>query len=82
MVSRAIAILIDTKGNEHFVAYGPHTQDRAGATRFINGSVAIKAACRIIYGDRDAFWESERRAAENTRREHKGWTYRIEEVDD
>jgi hypothetical protein len=79
---RALAILIEPSGEEHFIAYGPTTKDRAQATRFLNPSVAVKAACNIIYGDRDAFWNSERQHAENTRREHRGWSYRVEEVKD
>jgi hypothetical protein len=78
---KALAILIDPTGGEHFVAYGPLTPDRVGATRFINAAVAAKVACGLIYGLRDAFWRSERQHAENTRREHRGWTYRVEEVE-
>ena len=81
-MAKALAILIEPTGEEHFLAYGPTTKDRAQATRFINSSVAVKAACAIIYGDRDAFWESERQHAANTRREHKGWSYRVEEIEE
>ncbi len=79
---RAIAILIDPKGAESFVAYGPETDDRAQATRFLNAAVAVKAACSRIYGDPDAFWNSERESARLTREAHRGWSYRVEEVED
>ena len=81
-MARAIAILIDPEGKESFLAYGPTTDKQEDATRYLNASVAVKAACAIIYGDRDAFWPSERQHAANTRREHRGWSYRVEEVED
>ena len=77
---KALAILIDPQGGEHFVAYGPHTQNREEATRFISGEIAIKAARRSIFGDPHAFWGSERESARRTREAHKGWSYRIEEL--
>jgi len=81
-MSRAIAILIDPQGEEWFMAYGPKTKLRDKASRYISAEVAMKAARAIIFGHPDAFWNSERQHAENTRREHKGWSYRIEEVPD
>ena len=81
-MSRFLAILIDPKGEEWFLAYGPKTKLRDKATRFATAHVANKAASAIVWGNPDAFWNSERQHAENTRREHKGWTWRIEEVPD
>jgi hypothetical protein len=77
---RAIAILIEPCGAEHFITHGPDSDKREEALRFLNAFVATKAACSRIYGYRDAFWNSERTHAENTRREHRGWSYRVEEV--
>jgi hypothetical protein len=79
---KALVILIEPSGDEWFVAWGPNTKDRAEAMRFLNASVGVKVACERIFGSRDAFWESERQHAANTRIEHKGWSYRIEEVDE
>lgn len=79
-MSKAIAILIDPQGTEWFMAYGPKTNLRDKATRYTNAHVAVKAACAVIFGHPDTFWNSEREHAENTRLQHKGWSYRIEEV--
>ncbi len=81
-MSKAIAILIDPQGNEWFSAYGPKTKLRDKASRYTNATVAARVACDTIYGPRDAFWNSERQHAETTRREHQGWSYRVEEVND
>lgn len=77
---RALAILINPEGEEFFLSYGPATKIRDKATRYLNPSVAISAARSAIFGDPNAFWESERQHAANVCRERKGWTFRVEEV--
>jgi hypothetical protein len=77
---KALAILIDPRGDESFIAYGSNTKDKDSATRFLNGTVAIRAARSRIFGDPDAFWNSEREHARRTRKEYRGWSYRIEEI--
>ncbi len=81
-MSRYLVIYIDPTGEEWFDAYGPKTKLRDKATRFATAHVARKAATNTIFGNPDAFWNSERQHAENTRREHRGWTFRVEEVPD
>ena len=78
--NRALAILIDPNSEEWFVAHGPDTKDRSEALAFLNESVAIKAACSRIFGERNPFWPSEWESAKRTREEHKGWSYRVEKV--
>lgn len=77
---KALAILIDPKGEEYFLACGPHTKNRAEATEFASAEIALKAARAAIFGDPLAFWNSERESARRTREEHRGWSFRIEEI--
>jgi hypothetical protein len=79
-MTKALAILISPTGEEFFHAYGPMTKRRDKATRFINGSVAIKGALSYLGRGNNAFWESERRSENAARERYKGWSYRVEEV--
>jgi hypothetical protein len=79
---KAIVILIDPNGEEWFHAYGPPSKIRDRATRFTNRGVAEQAAWRHFGHNTGAFWESERRAAENARELYRHWTFRIEDVAD
>lgn len=76
----AIAKLTDPKGAVRFLCYDApgHTADRNAATRFANDSVAWRAANAAIYGDPNAFWDSERRSAAATRDRMRGWSATVE----
>lgn len=80
-MSRYLVIYTDSQGAEWFHAYGPKTKIRDKATRFATAHVAHKAGNATIWGNPDAFWDSERQHAANTRKEHVGWSFRVEEVD-
>lgn len=58
------------------------TPDPMQATAFISKGIAESAGRSLLFGDPRAFWESERRSAENTRRAHVGWTFRAVPVTD
>ena len=75
---RYLCILIEPNGDEWFSAYGPHTKARSEATEYTNEQAAHRAGRSSIYGNPDAFWDSERRSAALTAKEHRGWTYRVE----
>jgi hypothetical protein len=77
---KALGILISPDGEEFYDAYGPMTKRRDKATRFLNGSIAVKAVLSRYGRGNHAFWESERRSEANAREEYRHWTYRIEEV--
>lgn len=57
------------------------TPDRDKATRFVSRHVATRAANAAIYGEPEAFWNSERESAERVRRERLGWTASVEAYD-
>lgn len=71
----AVARLTSPAGAVSYVCYEApgHTSDPAAATRFATDRVAWRAANAAIYGDPNAFWPSERRAAANTRQRMRGW---------
>lgn len=48
--------------------------------RYVTKTVAERAAIAAIYGNPNAFWESERRAAVATRKARKGWNYTLKAV--
>lgn len=81
-MTRAITILISPTGEEFFDSFGPITKERKEATRFVSAAVAARAANRRFGRIANAFWNSERQAEENARREFRDWSYRIEEVTD
>lgn len=62
-------------GEEFFSCYEAPgmTKDPAKATAFRNLAVATRVASAEIYGDPDAFWNSERESAKRTRERMKGW---------
>lgn len=78
----AICRLIAPDGAESFVCYDAPgtTPDRDKATRFANAGVAWRAGQSAVYGDRHAFWNSERASAAATARRMAGYTYETEEV--
>lgn len=80
MSGRHFAVLIAPDGARHYVQHAApgKTQDPDRATRFLTAQVAHIAGNRVVYGDSGAFWESERRASDNTRREHLGWKVEAE----
>jgi hypothetical protein len=77
---KAIGILIAPDGEEFYDAYGPMTKRRDKATRFINGTVAVKAMLNRFGRTGIAFWESERRSEAKAREEYRRWSYRVEEI--
>lgn len=79
-MTKAIAILIDPQGGEHFHAYGPMTGRRDKATRFANASVAVKAALNMMGRGEQGFWNSEREHFAKAAKEYSQWSYRVEQV--
>lgn len=79
MKPRHITILISPTGEEFFDSYGPMTKDRNKATLFFTNPQTTREPSR--FGNTyPGFWDSERKAAENARREFRGWTYRHEPI--
>ena len=77
---RYIAILINPKGEECFLAYGPTSKNRWDAVRFVSSMVANRAAMNHFGRGEQGFWDCEREAARNAERKYRGWTNRIEET--
>lgn len=77
---RYIAILINPKGEECFLAYGPTSKNKGDAIRFVSFGVAHKAAMNHFGRGDQGFWDCEREAARNAEKEHRGWTSRVEEA--
>lgn len=75
-MGRAIVKYTKPNGSICFHAYGPTTDKKSDATRFINPSVARKAAMNRL-GHGPAFWESERRSRDIARKQHINWKFEI-----
>jgi hypothetical protein len=77
---RYIAILINPKGEECFLAYGPTSKNKGDAIRFVSFGVAHGAAILHFGRGDQGFWDCEREAARNAEIEYRGWTSRVEEA--
>jgi hypothetical protein len=79
-VTAALVRLRAPDGAESFLCYDcpGHTPDAARATRFATDAVAWRAARAAVYGNPDAFWDSERRNAELTRQRMAGYVASVE----
>lgn len=82
--SCAIVRLTDPHGRVAYLCYGAPgvTPDPAGATRFATDRAAWRAANASLYGEPDAFWNSERAGAVATRLKMRGWLASIEATPD
>lgn len=61
-------------------AYNGFTADPSEAVGFISEAVAHRAAHAARWGASDAFWDSERRAAQATAERMKGYILTVEPV--
>lgn len=64
-------------GSKCFGAYGPHVNTISEASHFINERIALKSGNSTIYGNPNAFWNSERESSKNSAVRHKGWKFRV-----
>lgn len=78
----ALVRLTAPDGAESFLCYDwpGTTPDRDKATRFATAGVAWRAGQSAVYGDRHAFWNSERASAEATRSRMAGYAFAIEQA--
>lgn len=78
------AVLTDPQGGVWYLCHGAPgiTQEPAAAIAFRTQQIASRAGHSAIYGEPNAFWESERKAAANTRARMKGWANSTEPVTD
>lgn len=78
----AIVRFTDPAGAVTFLCHDApgHTQDPAAAVRFVSDAVAYRAANAAIYGDPNAFWNSERESAKLARDRMSGWRATVEEA--
>lgn len=75
MQKKHITILVSPEGEEFYAAYGPMTKDRDKATEFFTNDQTLRPPHHLgLRGD--AFWESEKRSEEMTRKKYKNWTYK------
>jgi len=77
-----LARLTDPQGRTFYLCREApgYTPDRDKAIEFINAHVATRAGSAAIYGDSEAFWNSERESARLTRERMKGWSAEAEPV--
>lgn len=74
-----VALVSPDKSERLWLCYGPNSPDGREASRFLSHDVAARAGHAAIYGNPNAFWNSERQSAENTRRRMRGWSFEIVE---
>lgn len=78
-MKKHITIVTSPEGEDWYEAYGPLTKDRGKATEFFTNKLTLRPPERFGRNG-TAFWESEKRAETQSRKEYAGWTHRQEPI--